>query len=37
VDGDLHKGRIQECDTFEGWPHREQDFIISCLECWRFT
>ena len=36
VDGDLHKGRIQECDTFEGWPEREQDFIISCLECWRF-
>ena len=36
VDGDLHKGRIQECDTFEGWPERERDFIISCLECWTF-
>ena len=37
VDGDLHKGRIQECETFEGWPHQEMDFIISCLECWRFA
>jgi len=37
IDGDLHKGRIQECDTFESWPEREQDFIISCLECWRFN
>jgi len=37
LDGDLHKGRIQECETFEGWPHQEMDFIISCLECWRFA
>ena len=37
IDGNLHKGCIQECETFEGWPHQEMDFIISCLECWRFA
>jgi len=37
IDGDLHKGRIQECDTFERWPPQEHDFTIRCLECWKFA
>lgn len=37
VDGDLHKGRIQECSTFDNWPLREEDFAIQCLECWKFV
>jgi LysM repeat protein len=38
LDGDLHRGRIGECETFEGWPAQgqEMDFVISCLECWSF-
>ena len=36
IDGDLHKGRIQECSTFNRWPLREEDFTINCLECWKF-
>ena len=37
VDGDLHKGRVQACATFDNWPPKEQDFAIHCLECWRFV
>jgi len=37
IDSDLHKGRIQDCETFERWAHMELDFSISCLECWRFV
>jgi hypothetical protein len=37
IDGDLHKGRIQDCDTFDRWAHQELDFTIRCLECWRFV
>ena len=36
VDGDLHRGRIQECSTFENWPLKEEDFTVKCLECWKF-
>ena len=36
VDGDLHKGRIQECSTFDNWPINEDDFTVKCLECWKF-
>ena len=37
VDGDLHRGRVQECSTFDNWPLREEDFTIKCLECWKFV
>ena len=37
VDADLHRGRIQECSTFENWPIQEGDFTIKCLECWKFV
>ena len=37
VDGDLHRGRIQECSTFDNWPIREEDFTVKCLECWKFV
>ena len=38
VDGDLHKGRVQECATFQNWPltDLDEDFVISCLEVWTF-
>jgi len=37
IDGDLHKGRLQECQTFEGWAPQSHDFLINCLECWKFV
>ena len=39
VDGDLHNGRLQACSTFENWPPPglEEDFVVSCLECWSFS
>ncbi len=37
IDGDLHKGRIQECQTFDGWAPQEHDFLINCLEIWKFV
>ena len=37
VDGDLHRGRIQECSTFDNWPLKEEDFTVRCLECWKFV
>lgn len=38
IDGDLHKGRVQECATFQNWPlaDLEEDFVIGCLEVWTF-
>ena len=38
IDGDLHKGRVQECATFQNWPlaDLEEDFEIHSLEVWRF-
>ena len=39
LDGDLHKGRVQECATFKGWQPAddlEEDFVIGCLEVWTF-
>ena len=38
VDGDLHKGRVQECATFQNWPlpGLDEDFVIGCLEVWTF-
>ena len=37
IDGDLHKGRMQKCLTFDLWPLKEDDFIIHCMECWKFS
>jgi len=37
IDSDLRKGRIHECETFEGWAPQERDFLINCLECWKFV
>ncbi len=37
IDSDLHKGQIQACQTFEGWGSQDHDFLINCLECWRFV
>lgn len=37
IDSDLYNGRIQACQTFDGWTHRDHDFIINCLECWKFV
>ena len=38
VDGDLHKGRVQQCSTFQNWPlaDLEEDFVVGCLEVWTF-
>lgn len=38
IDGDLHKGRVQECNTFINWPLKElaEDFEIRGLEVWTF-
>jgi hypothetical protein len=38
VDGDLHKGRVQDCATFQDWPlpGLEEDFVVGCLEIWSF-
>ena len=39
IDENLHKGRVQECNTFQSWPAHaglEEDFVISCLEVWTF-
>jgi hypothetical protein len=37
LDGDLNKGRTEECATYGSPPLiEEKDFIIKTLECWTF-
>ncbi len=40
VDGNLDRGRIDPCSTFEQWPptnHQPKDFKVKCLECYNFV
>ena len=38
VDGMLDRGRVDECETFSGWPGPAgpRDFKVKCLECFSF-
>ncbi len=36
VDGNLHHGRIDECETFVGWPKAVKDFTVKNFECFSF-
>jgi len=37
LDGDLYKGRTEDCLTYKSPPLvEEKDFLIKTLECWTF-